>query len=249
MKHITLKNFGLITGTIVGTVGLAIVPASALATSNTASTGSTSTSSKQAARLQLIINRGNAEINRRLNTLGTLGTKISAATKLTSADQASLTSEVNDEVSGLQSLKISLDADTTLTGAETDAHSIFSGYRVYALIVPKVYLIKTADDQQVTETKLSTLVTKLQTAITTDQTAGKSVTSLQNSLNDMTSKVQAAQTISSNIETTVLPLMPSDYNTDHTILSGDRDQLKTAQTDITTAITDAKSIISGLKSL
>jgi len=249
MKHITLKNFGLITGTIVGTVGLAIVPASALATSNTASTGSTSTSSKQAARLQLIINRGNAEINRRLNTLGTLGTKISAATKLTSADQASLTSEVNDEVSGLQSLKISLDADTTLTGAETDAQSIFSGYRVYALIVPKVYLIKTADDQQVTETKLSTLVTKLQTAITTDQTAGKSVTSLQNSLNDMTSKVQAAQTISSNIETTVLPLMPSDYNTDHTILSGDRDQLKTAQTDITTAITDAKSIISGLKSL
>jgi hypothetical protein len=235
------KRAGLVTGVVMTTLGLAVVPASALATA--------STTAANQARLQLIINRGNSEISRRLTTLGTLSSKISATTKLSAGDESSLSAEVSAEVSGLQSLKAQLDGETTVSAAVTDAQGIINDYRVYALIVPKVDLVTTADSQQNTEAKLTALAPKLQTRITAAQGAGHSVTSLQSSLNDLNTKVSAAQTISSSIETSVVGLQPSDYNSDHTILSGDRNQLKTAQTDIQAAIGDAKSIITALKNL
>jgi hypothetical protein len=247
MKRTTTQRLSLILGTLIGSLSLAIVPASALAT--TASANANSTSAANQARIKLIINRGNSEISRRLATLNTLSGKISAATKLSSSDQASLSSEVSDEVSGLTGLKTTLDADTTVSAAQSDAQSIINDYRVYALIVPKVNLIKTADDQQVAEGKLSALATKLQTRITAGQSSGKNVTSLQNGLTTMNGQISAAQTISSNMESGLISLQPSDYNSDHSLLSGDRDKLKTAQTDIQDASTAASTIVSGLKTL
>lgn len=246
MKTTITRRLGLAFGTALATASLAIVPAGAVATVRGAN--STSTANDQA-RLQLIINRGNSEIQRRLSTLQSLSSKINSATKLTASDKAALSSEVNDEISGLTTLKTKLDADTTVAAAKTDAQSIITGYRVYALIVPKVNLIKAADDQQVAESKFSALATKLQTRLSAAQSAGKSVTALNSGLTDMKNKIAAAQAISSKIEASVIGLQPGDYNTDHSILNGYRDQLKTAQTDIQAAVSDATNIVSGLKNL
>jgi hypothetical protein len=118
------------------------------------------------------------------------------------------------------------------------------------LIVPKVALVKTADSQQVVEAKLTTLAQKLQARISTAKTNGKDVTTLQSELSDMTTRINSAQVISSAIQQKVLTLLqPSDYNSDHTILSGDSAQLKTAHSDNEAAYTDAKNIVSALKSL
>lgn len=207
------------------------------------------TSTGDQARITAIINAGNKEIDRRLSTLGTLTSKINSATKLTASDKADLSGEVSSETSGLMALKSKLDAETTFAGAKADAQSIFNDYRVYALVVPKVELVKVADDQQVVEGKLTALAAKLQTRITTAKNSGKDVSGLQTSLNDMTAKVQAAWGISSSIENKVVGLQPSDYNSDHTLLSGDRDQLKTARQDNQAAFADAKNIVAGLKNL
>ena len=69
---------------------------------------------------------------------------------------------------------------------------------------------------------------------------------MQATLSDLTSHVNAGQSISSNIETTVITLTPADYNTNHSVLSGDRNQLLTAQSHILNAITDGKTIIGEL---
>jgi hypothetical protein len=262
MKQLHIKKFRYISAVIVGSVSLIALPVSALTTAGTTTTTpaatSTSTTSNtkssteaanQQARLELIISRGNVEINRRLATLSTLGSKITSATKLSSSDAATLSNTVSSDTSSLTTLQTKLDADTTADTAATDAQSIILDYRVYALVVPQVDLVKTADDQQVTEGKLATLSTKLASRITADQQAGKNVTALQASLSDLNTKVSAAQAISSNIETTVIALVPSDYNSNHEVLSGDRSQLQTAQTDIKAAVSDAQSIITGLKSL
>jgi hypothetical protein len=229
--------------TLFGIVSLAAVPASALAGTATTTATSGSASVKQTdanqAKITVIITRGDTEISRRLTSLSGLSTKISAATKLNASDKATLSDEVSTEVSGLTNLKTKLDADTDITTARTDAQSVITDYRVYALITPKIALIKTADDQQVAETKLSDLVTKLQGKATTSAT--------QSQLADMASKVQAAQTISANIESTVVGLQPTDYNSNHAVLDGDRNQLVTAQTDIKAAAADAKSIIASIK--
>lgn len=233
-----------------------IVPASAvlgvllaagpLATASALSTVKTTT---EQTRVTAIISAGDREIGRRLTTLGSLPSKIAGATHLTASDKSMLTAQVSSEQSGLTTLKTKLDAETTLAGAKVDAQSIFSDYRVYALVVPKVQLVKVADDQQVVEVKLTDLAGKLQTRLTAAKNGGKDVTALQTQLDDMTAKAQAATAISSSIEAKVINLQPSDYNSDHALLSGDRDQLKTAHGDNQAAIGDAKAIVAALKKL
>lgn len=247
MTRTTIQRLGLALGTLIATLGLAVVPAGAIASAKTGAAGNNSTADKT--KIQLIINRGNNEIARRLASLNTLSGKINGAAKLSADDKASLSGEVSGEISNLTNLKTKLDADTTLSDAKTDAQSIISDYRVYALVVPKVNLVKTADDQQVAEARLTALAAKLQTRITAAKSAGKNVTALQNGLTTMNGQISAAQAISSKIQSDVIGLQPSDYNSNHSVLSGDRNQLKTAQSDIQNAVGSASTIISSLKTL
>ena len=213
-----------------------------------ASLNTTSSTSDQQ-RLQNIITKGNEEIMRRFNTLGRLTTKINDAQHLTQYDKSTLTTEVSTTTSGLTTLKGQLDGATKVAVARNDANDIYTEYRVYYLVAPKVYLIKVADDQQVVQDKLTTMSGKLQARITAEQKAGKDVTTLQNDLNNMNNQIAAAHSISSKIESSTINLTPTDYNNDHSILSGDNVQLKNAHSDDQAAYTDAKNIVSILKTM
>jgi hypothetical protein len=224
-------------------------PSSSASTTTGSSTSATSPKSGTGQKsVQVIISKGDQEIARRQATLNTLTTKINGATHISASDKAMLSSEVSSTASGLATLKTQLDSDTTITSAHTDAENIYTEYRVYAVVAPKVTLIKVADDQQTVEAKLVALITKLQTRINADQKANDNVSSMQALLADMQKNVPAAQTISSHIESSVIGLVPSDYNSNHSVLSGDNTQLKTAHTDNKTSVTDAKTIAADLKS-
>jgi hypothetical protein len=261
MKHMNMKKLGYEFAVVLGVSAMLALPVSAAAVSTSAAATAKQTAASanaaaaaakvataNQARLQRIIARGNLEIGRRLTTLGTLSSKIASATKLSSADAATLNGTVTSDTSSLSALKTQLDGDTTVTTAITDAQSIITGYRVYALVVPQVDLVKTADDQQVAEGNLGTLSTKLSARITAEQQKGTNVTALQATLADLNTQTANAQTISSSIETSVIALVPSDYNSNHTVLAGDHTQLVTAQGDIQKAISDGKSIVSQLSS-
>jgi len=238
-----INNALAATGVSIIAVGLLVAPASALATtSSTAKTAASSTN--QSAKLQLIITRGNSEISRRLSTLNSLSSKINASTTLSSSDKAVLSQEVNDEISSLNALKTKLDADTDVTTAKADAQSIITDYRVYALVVPKTGLVIAADRQIAAESKLSDLATKLDAKVSA---ASKNAKSMQAALADMKAKIASAQTISNNVGSSVINLQPTDFNSDHNVLSGYRNQLKTAQNDLQAAVQDAKTIITQLK--
>lgn len=243
-----------VTVSFVAITGLLLTSGTAYATptansSTAAGTTAAPQTTAQKQDLQTIISKGNSEIDRRTAGLKTLLSKITTLSKLTANDKAYLTNEVNTEITGLTTLKTTLDAATTVPTARTAAQSIYTDYRVYALIFPKVWLVKTADDQQATETQLSTVAGKLQTRITTVANGGKSVTTLLGELADMKTQISNAQTISSGIETKVVSLQPSDYNSDHSLLSGDAAQLTTAHNDNTAAYNDAKTILSTLTSM
>jgi hypothetical protein len=245
MKHPLITRIAIGLSTLIGTLSLAVVPATALTQAKTAGAGQ----SGDQAKVQRIINRGNSEISRRLATLNSLAGKINTAPKLSATDKATLSDEVTSETTGLNSLKTKLDADTTVADAKSDAQSIINDYRVYALVMPKANLVRTADDQQVAEDRLSALAAKLQPRISAAQTAGKNVTSLQSDLTAMNAKIAAAQAISPVVEAAVINLQPSDYNTNHSVLNGDRNQLKTAQNDLQAATQASATIVNGLKNL
>ncbi len=259
MHQSTLKRLVISITTLTALSALLVAPVSAIygnsfGTSDTtnSSTHQQTTSTESTTDIQRLTNvrqRGENEITRRLNSLNELIARINATTKLTASDKATLIAEVNAQITGLSTIKTTINSDTSFTEAKGDAQKIISNYRVYAFIFPKVQLIVAADRQQVTETKLATLAINLQSTINTATVAKKDTTSLQAQLNDMMAKNTTAQAISSKVETGVLALQPKDYTTDHTILKAYRDQLKTAHTDIMTAAFDAKSIVSALKDL
>ncbi|HXH26526.1 MAG TPA: hypothetical protein VNG90_01385 [Candidatus Acidoferrum sp.] len=215
----------------------------------TTTTTETDKTAAAAQRLTIIKSRGAAEIARRLLTLKNLDARINTTVKLSAGDKAALVAEVENTVSGLNTLKAQLDADTTLDAAHTDAQSILNEYRVYALVMPKIHLLITADGQQIIEAKLTTLAGKLQTRLNTAKTSGKDVTSLQAKLDDMTKQTAAAQSISSAVQAAVLPLQPGDFNADHGILAGYQAQLAKAHVDIEAAYNDAQAVYVGLKNL
>jgi hypothetical protein len=245
-----LKKFFAAMGSafLILSVGL-VMPAAALDAVNSTAASDAASSAADQAKLKLLQSRGDAEINRRLTTLNKLAGVINGDSKLSSTDKSSLTAQVNGEITDLTNLKTKLDADTTAADAQTDAQSIVSNYRVYALIAPKVYLIRGADIELTTNSQLSTLAGKLKTRLDTAQSQGKDVTSLQSTLADMNSQISSAQSLASGVETTVLPLQPTDYDSDHSVLEGQKTQLQTAHQDNQAAYNDAKTIVAGLKSL
>lgn len=191
--------------------------------------------------------KGESEITRRITSLNSAESKISSTTKLSSSDQAYLENEVNNEISGLTTLKTTLSGETTLAAARSDVQSIFSDYRVYALLLPKIRIITAADSEQATSTKLTTLEGQLQTKINNAKSAGNDVTTLQTDLNTMQTDSSNAQSIAAALESSVLTLQPTNYDNDHTILSGDLSQLKTAHTDNVNAYNEGKTIVSALE--
>jgi hypothetical protein len=209
-------------------------------------TPSTSASGNALAKIK---SAGATAISARLVTLNKLSTQISSSKLLSASDQTYLSNEVSTQISGLTSLKAKLAADTTVSTATTDAQSITSAYRVYALVVPKVELVSSADHQLTTEGQLLTLTTTLQTDINTAQAAGKNVTAVQKQLNTMKDQVASAQGISSVVETSVLPLQPSDWNANNKVLSGYGAKLNTAQKDNGSSSSEGRLIAATLKTL
>ena len=223
--------------------------AASLDVNTSTSTSTTLTPAQQQQHLQNIINKGNQEIARRFTTLNQLTSKINTATKLAPGDKATLNNEVATTIQGLTGLKMHLDADTTLSAAHTDAEDIYTEYRVYYLVVPKVRMVKVADDQQAIQANLTTTAQKLQTRITAEQKAGKDVSALQTDLNNMNNEIAAAHVISNNIETSIINLQPSDYNSNHDLLVGDNTQLANAHSDDQAAVNNAKTIVTALKNM
>jgi len=222
------------------------------ATSTGATTPTTKSTASQATaqqHLQNIIAKGDQEITRRITSLNAALSQLNATTKLSASDKTALVNEINQEIIGLTALKTKLDAETTVSGAITDAQSIFNDYRVYALLLPKGWLIRVADSQTVNEANLTTLSQKIQTRLDAAKASGKDVTALQNELNDMKNNITSANSASVGIEAKILPLQPSDYNSDHSILNGYKTELQLAHDDLKTALSDAQGVVTGLKNL
>lgn len=203
---------------------------------------STTPTDKQQGNLVSIQNKGMDEINQRFITLNNLSTQVSSSTKLTPSDQASLSSQITTTVTSLTALKTQLATDTTVDQASTDVAGIFSNFRVYALVVPKVQLITITDNQLNIESQLSAKVQLLQAQIAANTSTAKSVSTAKILLTGMNNLVTSSQTISSTVRNDTISLQPSNWNANHNILSGDRTQLTIAYKDNAKANIEANTI-------
>lgn len=206
------------------------------------------------ARIQKLITRGNADIAQRLTSINTAITKIEGLQKLTDIQKTSVVTGLQNDISNLNNLKGKIDADTDITTLRFDVTSIMTRNRIYMLVLPQTAIVTAVDRIQDVTASMQSLVTKLQTRIAQDQTAGKNVTALQASLTDMQAKIADAQNQSQAADNLISPLAPDGgiatmIASNNQALKTARGDIKTANTDLRTAYTDAKSIVTGLKAL
>lgn len=197
--------------------------------------------------IESIKNKASREIDRRISALNNLITRINNNQKLTTDEKSSLSAQAQSEISGLISLKSRIASGTDLATLRTDVKSIINEYRVYALIMPKTGIIYSADLILSHVTSLNNIYSKLQARIQTAQQKGKDVTSLQNSLNDMKTKLDDAQKQAQAAKAAVLILEPNGYPANKTQLLSSRADLKTAREDLVAAKKDANAILQGLR--
>lgn len=203
----------------------------------------------EAQLLQKLKERGDKEIARRIAGLNHLMDKINGMSKLTADQKAAFASEVNQNISDLNALKAKIDADTDLQTLKTDIKSIVDSYRIFALVMPQINILGTAERTIEVANKMSTFAGKLQVRITEAEQNGKDVAVLKLALADMQAKITDAQTQATNAEDAVMNLDPSGYPGNRTSLEQGWKDLKTAREDFGAASKDGKKIVEGLKAL
>jgi hypothetical protein len=159
------------------------------------------------------------------------------------ADQAARVTVMQNDVTGLNQLDSTIQADTTIAAARADARKIFTDYRIFALVLPVTHMVVATDtiDNAVVP-RLNDVVTKLQDLITKNNATGQQAT-----LDDMKAQIAAAQTATNGLSADLQTFTPAQWNANHTLLQPDRDKLRSARADLALARSDAKSIVAALR--
>ncbi len=197
---------------------------------------------------------GDSDITARLASLNQLSARIQSMKNVSTTVKANLATTIQTNVTGLTALKSKIDGETDIPTLRADVSSIFTVYRIYALVIPQGYILAASDRVATIDGLMTTFSTKLQARITADQTAGKDVSALQTALTDMNAKIADAGTQAQTAQNGVSSLAPDKGNasvaaSNNAALLAARAGIKTATADLKTARQDITTIVTGLKTL
>ncbi len=223
-----------------GCIGLAASPAFATTTTTSPVPASPRGAGANApAVLAKIQAAAKVAIDQRVTALNAVVAVLNGTTWL-GPDQGTLVGVAQNDISGLTALEAKIAADTTVQQAKTDAQTIFTGFRVFALVIPVDHMVRASDGvTNVVVPKLTTLESKW---------AGLMDPDIATLLTDMQNQTQAANTAVTGLPTTLEALTPDSWNKDHQVLDTPRSQLATARQDLKKARDDAQQIAQILRS-
>jgi hypothetical protein len=168
--------------------------------------------------------------------------KVNAAQGLGSG-QATLDSYLGADVGPLQALNTKIQGDTTVQQARQDFATVFSGYRVYLLVLPAARIAGDAD--RTTDTVLPKLTSASSKAQAHENSSNQA--QLAPLISDLNSQISAAANATNGLAATVLGYAPSEWNGNHELLSPARSDTKTADAAIKKARQDLVQIVQVLR--
>jgi len=183
--------------------------------------------------------RADAEIERRINNLNSLASRINSMKLLSASEKTALQASINTQVTALTNLKAKIDAETVAANVKTDLQSITKDYRIYLLVLPQVRIAAAADRVETIISDVQTLAPKLQARITASQSAGKDVTSANSAYADMQAKIADANTQATAAVNETASLMPDQGNA--SVEASNKAALKDASAKLKTATADLKA--------
>lgn len=185
------------------------------------------------ARLAAIQQHGESAIASRLASLQAATTRVQDANDVSAADQTQLLAGFSNDAAGLTALRTKLAADSTVAAAAADLATIFSEYRIYAVVLPRAIIALGADRLS------STAVPRLQAAHDKLAAAGADATQLA----AMQSDISSAATDVSGLSASALALTPAQYNANHTVVTPLRSRLQQAISSLRQAVVVARTLL------
>jgi hypothetical protein len=190
------------------------------------------------------------EIDRRIDGLTKLSTRISNATHISAEGKTGITGMVTAQITELQSLKTKVDGEASTTALKDDIQSITKSYRIYALVMPQLALTAAADRVVDVADAMNGVAGKLEARLGADAAASSTVSG--KALADMKAKIASAQQNASDAVNSITSLQPD--NGDKTVaasnlaaLKAARAKIQAAQADAVAARKDMKTILAELK--
>lgn len=191
--------------------------------------------------------RAAAAISVRLASLNRAISAVDANRVITSSDKATLLNTLTGDQAGLTALKPKIATDTEPAQARTDYRTVFTGFRVYALALPQARYAAAVDD--ITDTVLPRLrdADERLAGLLTGSAADRDSNDVVAAMTDLGAQIQAITSATKGLSATVLAYTPAQYNANHALLAGPRQQLRTARADIDLARKDISTVIGALK--
>lgn len=252
MNRTLITSAGAAVLTLAALMALAPSAFAFASTSQTACLASAGTTSLKTASLTQLIQLGNCEIAFRDVSLNAGLTRVSQMSKVSAANQAIISANLNATISDLSAIQTKLDADTTVATARTDRDSIGNSVRVYALVLPQTWIAAGADRAETISASSTVIIQEL-----TVKVNALSATSTQQStdlvlLADATAKIADATTNANAAVSEVINLVPDKGN--QTIIASNaaaiadaHAKMLTVQSDFETMVQDLKGVIQSLK--
>ena len=201
----------------------------------------------QQVRLEAAKNVASGAITRRVLALRDLITAAKAISRLPDGDRSALTTQLQDQINGLTTLNVKIQADGDPATVRTDASHIVTDYRVYVLTIPKARAVVAADIELNAADRLTKLADRLAKTIDEATAKGKNVAKAQADLGSLRTRLGAVTGSVSPLSTALLALQPSGHPGNHTVLEQGRTTLRTGRAGLADAAVLARQVIADLK--
>ena len=189
------------------------------------------------ARLDDVKRRCIAQIDRRLAALDQRQRELGTARHLTAEHKAALDADINATRDGLKAVAAQIREESDPVALRRECESIWTSFRVFALVLPRTRLVTTADAEVFAVSRLTDVAARL-------EAAGAS----GDDLDAMKAKIASASTAASGVAPSILPLTPADWNANREVLTPARNSVRSARADLKAAAELGRKIADSLKS-
>jgi hypothetical protein len=205
--------------------------------------GHTGSSGANAAPATLagIKERASVDITDRVNDLGVAIARVNATQGLGS-EQSVLDADLGADIDPLRQLNQVIQADTSVAQAAKDFSSIFSGFRVYALVLPAAWIA--ADADHATVTAIPSLTSAATRARAHVNPSNQGV--LQPLIDDLNAQITSATNATNGLAGNVLAFTPAQWNANHDLLSSSKSAQQAANHALDQGRSDVHQIVTDL---
>ncbi len=183
----------------------------------------------------------------RVTQLNALTTRANnTANHLTSADRATLQSDVAAELSGIQGLQPQAQSAIDCRQLRLVAYDMVFNFRVYVVMTPQTHLTIGADDETYVETVFTNLEPTISGNIAAAKAQGRDVTAGQTAFNDLEAQVTAAQSETDGLSATLVAQTAAGYPGNWQEFLSARTSETNARNDLQVAYNDLAQIVQDL---